>query len=412
MATLLAFLSSDAKATRHEPYTQSITLPLAIPQLDATHVLGGTLKNDSQQWHRVVVKPGDTLSALFIQQGLRQKTLHRIMSLGKPTKNLKFLVPGQRFNFRIDAENVLQELLFMPNKISTLRILRQADTFLVVAIEHKLEKRLSYTTSEIESSLFEAGSAAGMSDALIMELANIFGWDIDFALDIRSGDHFSILYEEHFLDGKKVNNGPILIAEFTNQGRTYQAVRFTHVNGQSDYYNPEGLSMRKAFLRAPVDFKRISSRFGRRHHPILHRMRLHKGVDYSAQTGTSIKASGDGKVIYRGRKGAYGRTIIIKHGGRYSTLYAHMSGYKRGITVGKHVRQGQIIGYVGQSGRTTGPHLHYEFRINGVHRNPLKVRLPDAKPIDKRYKKSFQDHTGKLLAQLEMYKQTQLAMHE
>ena len=215
-----------------------------------------------------------------------------------------------------------------------------------------------------------------------MELANIFGWDIDFALDIRAGDHFTVIYEERFLNGEKIGNGPILAAEFVNQGRSYKAIRYSDAGNRSDYYSPTGLSMRKAFLRTPVDFRRISSRFGKRKHPILNRMRMHTGVDYAASRGTPIRAAGDGKVIHKGRKGGYGRTVIIQHGGRYSTLYAHMNSYRRGVYTGKRVKQGQIIGYVGSSGRATGPHLHYEFRVNGVHRNPLTVKLPSAKPIN------------------------------
>jgi len=245
-----------------------------------------------------------------------------------------------------------------------------------------------------------------------MDLAYIFGWDIDFALDIRKGDQFTLLYEEHFLDGEKVNEGAIIAAEFINQGNVYRAIRYTDTSGRSDYYSPDGLSMRKAFLRTPVDFRRISSRFGSRKHPILNTLLLHKGVDYAAPKGTPIKASGDGKVSFVGVKGGYGRAVILTHGGRYSTLYAHMNSFKRGIKVGKRVKQGQVIGYVGNSGRATGPHLHYEFRVNGVHRNPLTVRLPNAQPIHSEDKEAFLQRTKSVLAQLQIFTRTSLASRQ
>lgn len=243
-----------------------------------------------------------------------------------------------------------------------------------------------------------------------MQLASIFGWDIDFALDIRKGDHFSLLYEQQYLDGEKLRDGRILAAEFTNQDRTYQAVLFTDPKGRGLYYAPDGSSMRKAFLRSPVDFRRISSKFQReRYHPVLGKKRPHRGVDYAAKIGTPIKAAGDGKVIFRGTKGGYGRTVIVQHGGNITTLYAHMSGYRRGVTTGTRVQQGQIIGYVGKSGLATGPHLHYEFRLNGAHRNPLTVKLPDAKPIAAEYRELFQIQSKQLLAQLKLFNTIQVA---
>ncbi|MET0094196.1 MAG: peptidoglycan DD-metalloendopeptidase family protein, partial [Sedimenticola sp.] len=262
-------------------------------------------------------------------------------------------------------------------------------------------------------SLYQSAQRAGLDDSLIMELANIFGWDIDFALEIRSGDTFSLIYEEKYLDGDKYRNGAILAAEFINQGRVVRAVRYEDEHGDGSYFSPDGKSMRKAFLRAPVDFRRISSRFTReRYHPVLGKKRPHRGVDYAASTGTPIKAAGDGKVIYRGRKGGYGRTIIIQHGQKYTTLYAHMSKYRGKVKNGSRVRQGQVIGYVGKSGLATGPHLHYEFRVNGVHRNPLTVKLPAAEPIAKKYRADFKQKSAPLLTRLDLVSQTMLATAE
>jgi murein DD-endopeptidase MepM/ murein hydrolase activator NlpD len=289
-------------------------------------------------------------------------------------------------------------------------VLREAEGYRAELHELALEARPRHASAIIKDSLFQTGIEAGLSENLIMELAQLFGWDIDFALDIRSGDRFTLLYEELYRDGERLRDGRILAAEFVNQGRSVQAVLFTRSDGESDYYSPDGKSMRKAFLRAPVDFRRISSRFQReRWHPVLGVKRPHRGVDYAAAIGTPIKAAGDGRITHRGTKGGYGKTIILQHGATYSTLYAHMSRYAKSTQVGKRVRQGQIIGYVGKTGLATGPHLHYEFRVNGVHRNPLTVKLPSADPLPKRYRAEFEAHATPLLAQLDLYRRTMLA---
>jgi murein DD-endopeptidase MepM/ murein hydrolase activator NlpD len=243
-----------------------------------------------------------------------------------------------------------------------------------------------------------------------MELANIFGWDIDFALDLRKNDQFSILYEKQFVDGEEIAAGNILAAEFSNRGKIFRAVRFVDPKGHSNYFTPEGDSMRKTFLRTPVDFARISSRFNlKRKHPVLNRIRAHKGVDYAASTGTPIKTTGDGRIIFRGRKGGYGRVVIVQHGQRYTTLYAHLSKFHSKRRSGSYVKQGQTIGYVGMSGLASGPHLHYEFRVNGVHRNPLTVSLPHAKPIDRKYLAAFKQQAQPLMSQLNQIKTVRLA---
>ena len=216
-----------------------------------------------------------------------------------------------------------------------------------------------------------------------MELVRIFGWDVDFAQDIRSGDSFHVIYNDYRLNDEKLADGDILAAEFTTQGNTYRALRFEDENGNASYYTPEGESMLGTFLRTPVEFSRISSRFGNRKHPILKTWRAHKGVDYAASRGTPIIATADGKVIHAGNKGGYGRTAILRHAGRFTTLYGHMNGFAKGIHKGATVKQGDIIGYVGSTGLATGPHLHYEFRVDGVHKNPLTYKTPKASAIDK-----------------------------
>ncbi len=385
--------------------------------IDNPTVLTSTLLQEKKsvfpklKWSSYKVKSGQSLALIFKKVNLNPKELHKIITLGKSTQSLNAIKPGQEIKFRISDNGSLQELVYIQDSLNSLHVMKFNDGYQAVPIIKSIEKRITHAKVRIQSSLFEAGLSAGLSNGIIMDLAGIFGWDIDFALDIRSGDHFSIVYEEHFLEGNKIRDGAILAAEFVSQKRSYKAIRFTDKQKRTDYYTPEGLSMRKAFLRTPVDFRRISSRFGKRKHPILNYMRLHKGVDYVARRGTPVRASGNGKVIHKKRKGGYGRAIIIKHGGKYSTLYAHLNGYKKGLRVGQKVKQGQTIGYVGSSGRSTGPHLHYEFRVNGVHRNPLTVKLPNAKPINKEFKAEYLVYATKMIAQLDSYNQIKVALN-
>lgn len=427
IGTLLALASDDAAATRGQLTVNGIApaslpaavptdegrlrLPLALPELPvsaAPPAAAPRAAEPAADWQESRIRRGDTLSSIFKRLGLAQGAIHELVRLGKPARVLRRLQPGQTLRVRHDGERLL-ELVIRESDLESVRFYQVDGQFHVQRVVRELERRVAFGAGTIESSLFESGIAAGLSNALIMELAGIFGWDIDFVLDIRKGDQFRLLYEEQYLDGRKVADGPILAAEFTNRGKTWRAIRYTYADGRSDYYDPSGLSMRKAFLRTPVDFTRISSRFGKRKHPVLNRMRTHKGVDYAARAGTPIRAAGDGKIVFRGRKGGYGRTIIIQHGARYSTLYAHMSRYHKRARKGRYVKQGQVIGYVGSSGLATGPHLHYEFRVNGVHRNPLTVRLPNARPIARSRKDNFLAHAQRVMAQLDMYTETQLA---
>ena len=431
IATVASFFSNDAEATRHANPAQLIQLnEQALSQIHTSlvksnKILPPVTVNDevTQQEQQdqatlalkqttIKIKSGHSLSTIFRKNRFSHQDLYHIMRTGKAAKTLLNLQLGHTLLIESNDEGSIHSLSYQINPLQTINVNRIENDF-TIDIDNKLvEKRVNFSESLIQSSLFEAGKQAGLSDALVMEMAGLFGWDIDFALDIRQGDKFSILYEEQFIDGKKYQTGTILAAEFTNQGKTFKAIRFTDESGRTSYYTPKGYSMRKTFLRSPVDFRRISSRFGKRKHPILNRMRLHKGVDYAARRGTPIQSSGDGKVIFRGRKGGYGRVVIVQHGSRYQTLYAHMNGFKRGIRVGKYVKQGQTIGFVGSSGRATGPHLHYEFRVNGSHRNPLTVRLPNAAPIKSKFKTDFLAHAERLLAQLDTHKPTQIALNE
>ncbi|PHS69765.1 MAG: peptidase M23 [Methylophaga sp.] len=367
-------------------------------------------------WKEISVKSGDNLSLIFSRVGLSASDVYHVAQLGKEIKPLLNLKPGQIIRFGIDNESsdkkILKQLDIQLSAIKKLSITATDNGFVANTTTRDLEKRQSHASGTIESSLFEAGLQSGLSDKLVMELAYIFGWDIDFSLDLRQDDSFSLIFDEDYLDGDKISDGVILAAEFTNQGKTYRAIRYTDTNELSGYYAPNGDSMRKTFSRSPVHFSRISSKFNpNRKHPVLKTSRPHRGVDYAAARGTPITATGDGKVDFVGRKGGYGRTIVLSHGGKYTTLYAHMSSYRKGIKRGKRVKQGDTIGYIGSSGLATGPHLHYEFRVNGVHRNPLTVALPKAEPLPKKYLADFSKKAQPFLASLDALRNTSLALN-
>ena len=355
------------------------------------------------------VSRGDTMDKLFRKHGLSVVDLLAMARLDEASTTFRRIMPGDEFVVTHDNGDIVS-LYSELGLTSALEITRQGDSFSAAMVDRPIEKRKRMAYGVIESSLFESAVTAGLSDKVIMNIAGIFAWDVDFVLDIREGDNYYVLFEEIWQDGKYVTDGEIIAAEFNNNGRTIQAVRFIDDENRSDYFTPEGNSVRKAFIRAPVDFTRISSNFNpRRRHPILNTIRAHRGVDYAAPRGTPIKASGDGKVIFRGNKNGYGKTVILQHGGNITTLYAHMSNFVAKVGVGARVRQGQTIGYVGRTGLATANHLHYEYRLNGVHRNPRTVELPDADPIAAKYRERFLASAAPILAELEQFKTTQLA---
>ncbi|MDD1619113.1 MAG: peptidoglycan DD-metalloendopeptidase family protein [Methylococcaceae bacterium] len=264
----------------------------------------------------------------------------------------------------------------------------------------EVSRHINSVHGTINSTLSLATQKAGLSNELILQLTNIFAWDIDFATNLHHGDQFTVVYEETRI-GNNSSDSQIVAAEFVNQGRILTAIRYKDSEGNVNYYSPDGKPMRKAFLSTPVDFVRISSGFDtHRRHPILNRIRAHKGVDYAARMGTPVKSAGDGEVTFRGRKGGYGQVMIVKHGEHYETLYAHLSDFKEGLESGDLVKQGEIIGYVGQTGLATGPHLHYEFRVDGVHRNPETLNLAQSYPLHAEVLADFKAQTQPLLAQL------------
>lgn len=322
--------------------------------------------------------------------------------------------PGETLEFLLASDTKqLRKLTYRRNAVHSVVVDIIDGRPSATIVERPLEKHVVDASGSIDDSLFASAQKAGLSDQITLQLAKVFGWDIDFALEIRKGDRFKVIYEADFLDGKKYHDGDILAAEFINNGHTYHAFRYTTPEGEEDYYDTEGHNMRKAFLRTPVKFTRISSRFTRRRwHPVLKRWRSHKGVDYAAPRGTPIKAAGKGKIIFRGWKGGYGRVIMIQHSRKYTTVYGHMSAFNKKLRNGSHVKQGQVIGYVGSSGLATGPHLHYELRVNGVHTNPLKIKLPKTLKLPSRYMSDFRESIKPFVARFEHWDETLVAHAE
>ena len=349
------------------------------------------------------VQRNDTLDEIFRSVGIDLSALVELRARPEVRRALDIVRPGDIITFT-HVDGVLQSLNRQISNTLTLSVARSSNGFAVNYLENPLETEIVGRRARITSSLFAAGQNAGMSAETIMTLANqMFGWDIDFALDIREGDEFSVLYEQKFQDGEYVNDGRVLAAEFVNQGKTHRAVWFQSQDGEvQGYFTPEGKGMRKAFLRAPLDFTRVSSVFNpRRVHPISGRVRAHKGVDYAAPTGTPIWAAGDGRVEFTGRKGGYGNVVMIDHGKGISTVYGHMSRFGKSARAGTRVKQGDIIGYVGMTGAATGPHLHYEYRVNGVHKNPATIPMPRTE-IPSTYLAEFRRQSESAMAKLEL----------
>ena len=377
-----------AEAVAYEQAIQSaVSDPLVVPA--------------ASEWSTVRIQPGQTLSTVFENEGLASDHWMAILDLGPDARQLRRIKAGDSIEIRKSGDDLL-ELRYELDDLRTLHVQRVEDRFEANTLTAELERHTRSITGTIDSSLFIAGQKAGLPVRMVMELAELFRYDIDFALDLRDGDRFTVVMEELYKDGVKLRDGDMLAAEFVNQGKVHRAVRYKDGEGRSAFYTPDGQSLRKAFFRTPLDVVRISSHFNlRRRHPILNTIRAHKGVDYAAGSGTPIKATGDGRVAFMGVKGGYGRVVILQHGQSYETLYAHMSRYRAGLRAGSKVKQGQIIGYVGSSGLATAPHLHYEFRVNGIHKNPVNIVMPRANPIPRQQLTAFQSQIAPLISQIE-----------
>ena len=407
-----ALPSSPPLQVSSQPSLQPSLQPSAQAPGDAPQPLLGPLVLDRQpgteaqvdpetpgEQMLIEVRPGDSLDRLFRRHELSVADLHSLLSLAEVEPHLRRIRPGDVFQIVREGSAVLS-LQRRIDETRSLRVDAAEEGYRASFLEHPVEIRRARATGQIDSSFYAAGLAAGLSDGTIMRLAGIYAWDIDFALEIRRGDWFTVVYEEIWQDGEKLRDGQIVAVEFNNRGRSFRAVRFADEEGRPDYYTPEGQSMRKAFLRAPVDFKRVSSNFNpNRLHPILKTRRPHRGVDYAARTGTPIMAAGDGKVIAAGNRSGYGKAVELQHGGNVTTLYAHMS--RIATRTGRRVKQGDVIGYVGMTGLATAPHLHYEYRVNGVHKNPRTVELPHAEPVPEARRAEFVRVAAPLIRELD-----------
>jgi murein DD-endopeptidase MepM/ murein hydrolase activator NlpD len=350
---------------------------------------------------RVIVTRNDTLDHIFRRLALSLSDLASLRNLPGIRAHLDRLRPGETLTLTSKSGSLvgLERRL---NIDQTLKVDRAPAGFTANVLQNPLATRTRTISGRIDSSLFESVTAAGGHDPTALALADIFGYDIDFVLDIRPGDSFTVTYTEVLQDGKYLQDGPILAARFTNQGKEYLAVRYVGPAGTADYYSPQGASLHKAFLRAPLEFTRISSPFDlHRMHPILNTIRAHKGVDYAAPIGTPVRAAGEGRVLFAGVRGGYGNLVELDHSRGITTVYGHLSRFAHGLRAGQHVSQGEVIAYVGMTGLATGPHLHYEYRVNGVFKNPQTVKFPEALPIDGPLRADFLAKSAPLLASLD-----------
>ncbi len=393
----------DASAV--PPTAEMQRVSLSLPSTSTPNpTVGPSADTATLEWRSVTVESGDSFARLLGEHDIGYPVIHALANAGDAGKRLGQLRPGDRLRLGFAPDSgALQRVIHQRSVDRRTVFERNGDgpSFSGRVVEAQLERRLQHAHAEIETSLFQAAAEADMPDRLIMELVNIFRWDIDFVYNIRRGDRFTVVYETFHKNGERVSTGDVVAAEFINQGQVHRAARYTDPEGNTDYYAPDGTSMRKAFLRTPVEFTRISSRFGKRRHPISHKIRNHTGVDYAARSGTPIHSTGDGRIVFRGRNGGYGNMIVIEHAGRYSTAYAHMSRFAGGLGVGSRVEQGQTIGYVGSTGYSTGPHLHYEFRVDGQHRNPLAIEFPSVEPVADEHRDHFEQQVAPQLAQLD-----------
>lgn len=365
-------------------------------------------------WLDQTVRNGDTLALIFKRAGYNEQDLHDILSQSRDGKSLELIFPGQTIAFQADDAGNLVGVRHTKSQLETITYLRKDTGFESQVDLRSPESREAWTTGVIKSSLFLAGQEAGLSQSMILDMANIFGGVVDFALDPRRGDTMELVYEELYVDGEKFKDGDIIAASFTNQGETFNAFRYTDSTGDTNYYNEEGVSMRKSFLMAPLDFTRISSNFNmHRMHPILKTTRPHRGTDYAAPTGTPVYAAGDGRVVNAGYTRTNGNYVSIQHGDQYVTKYLHLQ--KRMVTMGQRVSQSQVIGTVGSTGLATGPHLHYEFLVNGVHHNPRTIvkDLPKAQRLPEKEMANFRQAINRANFQLAVLRSSnQLAMNE
>lgn len=407
----LSFMAA-AFGTARDTLERDARIEQVVEQLPLTALenVEGTANTLSRE---IVIERGDTLGSLLAKLDIDATEIERFLRHDKNAAAFaRQLVPGKSFTARVDVDGELESLVFPLNgeNSNALVVQRIPEGFIAKTEALPLARRISLKSATIRHSLFGATDEAGIPDAIAMQLVDIFGGDIDFHRDLRKGDRFTVVYETTDYLGKPVGNPRILAAEFVNDGKMLRAYWYQPAQGAGGYYTENGLSMKKAFLRSPLEFSRITSGFSSaRYHPVLQEIRAHRGIDYAAPIGTRVKATGDGVIDFVGVQGGYGKVIMIRHPGNRTTVYGHLSGFATGVRKGSRVSQGEVIGYVGATGLATGPHLHYEFRVEGVHRNPLTIALPDATPLSADQLPAFKTAAAEMARQLDAARSIQVA---
>ncbi len=391
---------SDLGSTEIKVAIEEIALPRITPAPSAI----------TSFWRNERVQRGDTVVELLRRLNVEDAAASNYLRASGEAESFRKLSIGKEIQAETNSSGGLIALRYPGNNGTQIMIEKQDSGFTAKILPALLEKRLLARTGEIKTSLYAATDAVDIPDAIADQLAELFSGDIDFHHDLRKGDKFTVMYEMIYSNGALMNTGRIQAAEFTNQNHVYRAVYFQNDDQHGNYYTPEGKSVRKAFLRSPIEFSRVSSGFTlSRFHPVLKTWRAHRGTDFAAPTGTKVRATSDGVVSLVGKQSGYGNVIMLNHQGNFATVYGHLSRFTKGLRQGQRVAQGDVIGYVGMTGLANGPHLHYEFKINGQQRDPLRVALPNATPVDAANKAAFQSATSELIARLALLRNTNLA---
>lgn len=380
--------------------TEHIELPASTAQVT----------QPSMFWRNDRVQRGDTIGELLRRVNVQDLVADEFLRRASSARSFRQLSVGRTFQAETDGANNLLALRYTDNDGNQVQVLKDGASFSVTEQVVETERRVFVQTGQIASSLYAATDEAGLPDSIANQMVEVFGGDIDFHRDLRRDDKFSVVYEMLYANGESTHNGRILAAEFVNHGRTFRAFFFRNSQHGGDYFSPDGKSMRKAFLRSPIEFSRISSGFsGARFHPVLNKWRAHKGVDYASPIGTKVRATADAVVNFVGQRGGYGNVVMLDHQGHYQTVYGHLSRFTASLHHGQRVSQGEIIGYVGKTGLASGPHLHYEFKVSGIQRDPMKIALPDGKPISEAQRTAFEASTSDLGTRLALLHNTRIA---
>jgi murein DD-endopeptidase MepM/ murein hydrolase activator NlpD len=383
---------------------QHVVEDIALPKHTST------APQEARFWREERIQRGDTVASILARLNVNDPDALAYLLQAKGVRSLYQLIPGRTIRVVTADEGRLDSLSYVNTDGRRLHVTHGESGFSSTEELPQTEQWVMQSSGEIESSLLAATDSSGIPEMVALQLAEIFSSDMDFHRDLRRGDRFSVVYEALAADGEFVSFGRVLSAEFVNQGQTFRAVFFRDDQGRSGYYTPDGCNMRKAFLRSPIEFSRVTSGFSNsRYHPVLKTWRAHKGIDYGAPTGTKVRVTADGHATFVGRKGGYGNVVVVRHPNGYETLYAHLSGFNQGLRRGKRLVQGEIVGFVGSTGLATGPHLHYEFHVNGVHQNPMRLAMPPGPPITAQSRPAFDEIAQPLFARLDMLRNTDLA---